>query len=133
MFFKNRRKENCIMTDIFVHIDPYIFNFPQLKAYDLIIYARIANMKEKYYDTNIKELKKLTKLSIQTIYKSLNKMVDMELLAKRELTVKGNIQRTIYVASYDKNGKRNPSEIKYALDQGEKRMREHYKKNHWRT
>lgn len=117
------------MTDIFVHIDPYIFNFPKLKACDVIIYARIVNMKKKYYDTNIEELKKLTKFSAQTIYKSLNKMVDMELLAKRELIVKGNVPRTIYVALIDKNGPRDLREVEMYLDEGEERMRQHYKED----
>lgn len=116
---------------IFIHIDPYILQMQQLTGNDKIIYARIANMKDWFYDTNIEELIYLTKQSAQTIYKHLNKMVDWGVLAKRELTVKGNISRTIYVAIYNENGKRKPSEIEYALNNGEKRMREHYQKSNW--
>lgn len=117
-------------NEIFIHIDPYILKMQKLTGNDKIIYARIANMKEWFYDTNIEELVYLTGQSPQTIYKHLNKMVDWGLLSKKVLLVKGNIQRTIYVATFDKNGERSSIEIKKALNNGANRMREHYQKSH---
>ncbi|MCM1010032.1 MAG: hypothetical protein NC390_04015 [Fusobacterium sp.] len=117
------------MTDIFVHIDSYILNMQELKACDKIVYARIVNMGNKYYDTNMDELTCLTGYTPQTIYKRLNEMVDMGLLAKRELIVKGNVPRTIYVALIDENGPRDLREVEMYLDEGEERMRQHYNKD----
>lgn len=116
---------------LFIHLAPYILQMSKLSGNDKIIYARIANMKDWFYDTNIEELIYLIGQSPQTIYKHLNKMVSLGLLAKKEITVKGNIQRTIYVAIFDENGERSPIEIKKALNNGANRMREHYQKSHW--
>ena len=103
----------------------FIWRDLKLDSVDSDIYALVLNL--GHYCGTYTDLMKITGIkSLASIQKRINRMVDDEVLAKRQVPISGTMIRAVLTACYSERGKREDWEIEQDLDIGQEELTRYY-------
>ena len=103
----------------------FIWRDLKLDSVDSDIYALVLNL--GHYCGTYTDLMKITGIkSLASIQKRINRMVDDEVLAKRQVPISGTMIRAVLTACYSEIGKREDWEIEQVLDIGQEELTRYY-------
>ena len=103
----------------------FIWRDLRLDSIDSDIYALVLNL--GHYCGTYTDLMRITGIkSLASIQKRINRMVEDEVLAKRQVPISGTMIRAVLAACYSEIGKREDWEIEQDLDIGQEELTRYY-------
>ena len=103
----------------------FIWRDLKLDSVDSDIYALVLNL--GHYCGTYTDLMRITGIkSLASIQKRINRMVEDEVLAKRQVPISGTMIRAVLAACYSETGKREDWEIEQDLDIGQEELTRYY-------
>ena len=103
----------------------FIWRDLRLDSVDSDIYALVLNL--GHYCGTYTDLMRITGIkSLASIQKRINRMVEDEVLAKRQVPISGTMIRAVLAACYSEMGKREDWEIEQDLDIGQEELTRYY-------
>lgn len=103
----------------------FIWRDLKLDSVDSDIYALVLNL--GHYCGTYTDLMRITGIkSLASIQKRINRMVENEVLAKRQVPISGTMIRAVLTACYSEIGKREGWEIEQDLDIGQEELTRYY-------
>ena len=103
----------------------FIWRDLRLDSVDSDIYALVLNL--GHYCGTYTDLMRITGIkSLASIQKRINRMVENEVLAKRQVPISGTMIRAVLTACYNETGRREDWEIEQDLDIGQEELTRYY-------
>lgn len=103
----------------------FIWRDLKLDSVDSDIYALVLNL--GHYCGTYTDLMRITGIrSLTSIQKRINRMVENEVLTKRQVPISGTMIRSVLAACYSEIGKREDWEIEQDLDIGQEELTKYY-------